>query len=70
MTDRVVPIPVWTDEAVAAHAALHGLEIPDTAFAARLRAMMQKAADVAASLPRDAGREDQPAFAFVPGPNR
>jgi hypothetical protein len=63
MTDR----RAWTDEDVAAYAALHGLAIQDAAFLSRLRAMAQKAADVAASLPRDAGREDQPAFCFVPG---
>ncbi len=66
MTDR----PVWTDEAVAAYAALHGLTIPDAGFLSRLRAMAQKASDAAASLPRDAGREDQPAFSFVPAPRR
>ena len=66
MTDR----SPWTEPAIAAYAALHGLAIPDAAFAGRLRAMAQKAADVAASLPRDAGREDQPAFAFLPGSRR
>ncbi len=66
MTDR----PIWTSEAVAAYAALHGLAVPDAAFLSQLRAMAQKAAGVAASLPRDAGREDQPAFAFLPGARR
>ena len=66
MTDRLA----WTDGAVAAYAALHGLAVADPASLSRLRAMMQKAADAAASLPRDAGREDQPAFAFVPGLRR
>ncbi len=66
MTQR----PAWTDETIAAHAALYGLEIPDAAFLSRLRAMAQKAADTAAGLPRDFGREDQPAFAFIPGRRR
>lgn len=66
MTDR----STWTDAVIAAYAALHGLAIPDEAFAIRLRMMAQKAADVAAALPRDAGREDQPAYAFAPGPRR
>ena len=59
--------PAWTDETVAAYAALHRLAIPSTAFGDRLRMMAQKAADAGAGIPRDFGREDQPAFAFVPG---
>ena len=66
MTDRLV----WTPEAIAAYARLHRLPLPSGAFADRLRAMAQKAADAAAALPRDFDREDQPAFSFTPGLSR
>lgn len=64
MTDR----SAWTIETMVAYAALHGLDLPSQADADRLCMMARKAADVAASLPRDFDREAQPAFAFLPAP--